>query len=149
MGNLPTSAEIPDYTADGASDQLFDCNRFLAAANACGMHFASLGNFVATAADGTVLEGVIAVDISKTDPTTLSTTNLPLGINVRGTLLFNLGAGFTASDKLVIATPLYINAANLSGVSLNLPTTYTSNYPPTFANPARRPSNRNLAVTMQ
>ena len=89
------------------------------------------------------------MDIPKTDPTTLSTTNLPLGNNFRGTLLFNLGAGFTASDKLVIATPLYINAANLSGVSPNLPTTYTSNYPPTFANPARRPSNRNLAVTMQ
>ena len=148
MGNLPTSAEIPEYTADGTSDQLFDCNRFIAA-NACGMHFASLGNFVAAADAGTVLEGVIAVDISKTDPTTQSTTNLPLGINVRGTLLFNLGASFTTSDKLVIATPLYINAANLSGVSPNLPTTYTSNYPPTFANPARRPSNRNLAVTMQ
>ena len=55
------------------------------------MHFASLGNFVAAADDGTVLEGVIAVDISKTDPTTLSTTNLPLGINVRG-LYFSTSA---------------------------------------------------------
>ena len=31
MGNLPTSAEIPDYMADGASDPLFDFHRFLAA----------------------------------------------------------------------------------------------------------------------
>ena len=146
MGNLNTAAEIPNYTVDGAGDQLFDFNRFLAAANACGMHFASLADFVTAAAGGTVLEGVIAVDVSKTDPTTLTTTNLPLGINVRGTLLFNFGAGFTATDKLVIATPLYINAANLSGVSPNVPATYTSAYPAVLANPARRPSNLNLAL---
>lgn len=145
MGNLHTAGELPNYTVNGASDQLFDFNRYLAVANACGTHYASLAAFAVAAAGGAVLEGVIAVDIAKSDPTALSTTNLPAGINVRGTLLFNFSAEFTATDKLVITAPLYINAANLSGVSPNNPATYTSGYPPVFTNPARRPANVNIS----
>ena len=145
MSHLHTAAELPDYTVNGATDQLFDFNRYLAVANACGTHYASLADFVAAGAGGAVLEGVIAVDIVKSDPTALSTTNLPAGINVRGTLLFNFSAEFTAADKLVITAPLYINAANLSGVSPNNPETYTTGYPPVFTNPARRPANVNIS----
>lgn len=145
MGNLSTAAELPDYTVNGATDQLFDFNRYLAVADACGTHYASLVDFVTAAAGGAVLEGVIAVDVAKSDPTALSTTNLPAGINVRGTLLFNFSAEFTAADKLVITAPLFINAANLSGVSPNNPATYISGYPPVFANPARRPASVNLS----
>lgn len=144
MGNLSTAAELPDYTVNGAADQLFDFNRYLAVANACGTHYGSLAAFATAAAGGAMLEGVIAVDVAKTDPTALSTTNLPAGIHVRGTLLFNFSAEFTATDKLVITAPLFINAANLSGVAPNNPATYTTGYPPTFTNPARRPANVNI-----
>ena len=144
MGYQHTAAQIPDYSANGAADQWFDFNRFIAVANACGTHYASLVDFIAAAAGGAVLEGVIAVDVSKSDPVALSLTNLPGGINIRGTLLFNFSSEFAATDKLVISTPLYINSANLSGVSPNQPATYTSGYPPVFANPARRPANVNI-----
>jgi hypothetical protein len=77
--NYGTSSAIPDYTAQGTANALFDFNRFVAVADstpntlsASGTnHFASLADFMkanaaAAATPAGALEGVIVVDITAT-----------------------------------------------------------------------------------
>lgn len=89
-GNNGTSSAIPDYTAQGTANSLFDFNRFIAAADATTNtlntdtgtnHFTSLAAFMkanAKAADSAAgaLEGVIVVDITQTS------TSKDVGIDV-------------------------------------------------------------------
>lgn len=144
MTNRNTAYEIPDYTADGSADQLFDFNRFIAAAKASGNHFTNLTSFVNVMKTGVTLEGIVAVDIAKSELPSLSDSTLPFGINIRGTLVFNFSAAYRPSDKIVNTAAMNINPANLSGLVLGNPATYTSGYPPVYSNPAKNPANVDL-----
>ena len=140
MTNYATANEVPDYTAPGSSDQLFDFGRFLAVANKSGTHYTNVASFV-TAAKNTVLEGVIAVDISKAELATEITTNhFPSGINIRGTLLFNFAPDVGPLDKIKNSAAVNINAANLATMNPANPATFTTGYPPTYTNPAKNPA---------
>ena len=145
MTNENTSTEIPDYTNDGSPDQLFDFNRFIAAAKACGNYFPTLAAFVNTMKTGVVLEGVVAVDIAKSGLPSLSPSTLPFGINVRGTLVFNFSSAYSSSDKIANTAAMNINPANLSGLIAGNAATYASGYPPVYSNPAKNPANVNIA----
>jgi hypothetical protein len=140
-----TSSEIPDYTDEGSPDQLFDFNRFIAAAKLSGNYFSNVSSFV-TAGKSSTLEGIVVVDISKSDKSAggITASDFPSGINVRGTLLFNFSGGWAASDKLVNTATMNINAANLTGVVATNPATYTTGYPPAFTNPAKNPYNLDI-----
>jgi hypothetical protein len=146
MSCLSTASEIPDWTANGAADQLFQINRLMAVARASGNYFSNLSGFISAAAGGATLEGVVGVDVSKADFPMLAATNLPSGINIRGTLVFNLSSEFAPTDKLIIATPLNINAAPLAGLVPANPMTYPSGFPATFANPAKNPVNVDITA---
>lgn len=148
MTNYNTADQIPDYTAEGATDQLFDFNRYIAVADVAGTHYSNLTAFIAAnnAASAPVngaLEGVIVIDIAKSDPmfNEMKPATFPKGINVRGTLVFNFIAGFKPDDKIVNTAAININAANLTGVAAGNPKTYTTGYPPTYSNSAKQPWN--------
>lgn len=147
QNNYGTANQIPDYTNPGSTDQLFDFNRFIAVSNAMGTHYASTAAFktALAAAPGGVLEGVITVDVehSATLPK-IDTAGYPSGVNIRGTLVLNFAAAWTGSEKLVITAPLNINPANLSGLVVTDPTTYTTGYPAAITNPARMAKNVNI-----
>lgn len=136
-----TSSEIPDYTDESSDDQLFDFNRFIAAAKLSNNYYSNLTSFIA-AGKASTLEGIVVVNIvkgAKGQPSSLGTADFPAGINVRGTLVFYF-SGYAASDKLVNTAAININAGNLSGLVATNPATYTTGYPPTFSNPAKEPS---------
>jgi hypothetical protein len=79
--NFGTSNQIPDYTAQGTANALFDFNRFVAVADSTPNahntdggtnHFPSLASFLkanakAAATSAGALEGVIVVDVTQTD----------------------------------------------------------------------------------
>ena len=54
-----TAFQIPDYTSPGSLYQLFDFSRFIAVADKSGNHYTNANDFVAKAATGAVLEGVV------------------------------------------------------------------------------------------
>jgi hypothetical protein len=151
-----TPKEIPDYTAEGSSDQLFDFDRFAAAARAgAGREFTSLADFVATMnaynALGTPLEGItlLSLDPSKegnnpkiqpsgSDPSQ-GKYAIPGGIKIRGTLVFKFAPGTDPRYKVFVTTDLDINPADLSGLNPNDPSTYPSGFDVPYSNPALRP----------
>ncbi|MBI2517265.1 MAG: hypothetical protein HYV95_10155 [Opitutae bacterium] len=149
QGNFGTPNQIPDYTNPGSTDQLFNFDRFMAVSDVMGTHYANTAAFKAAlaAAPGGVLEGVITVDVehSGTLPK-FDTAGYPSGINIRGTLVLNFATGWTGTEKLVITTPLSINPADLSGLVIGDPTTYTTGYPATFTNSARQAKNANISA---
>ncbi len=148
---------VPDYTNPGSEDQLFDFNQFTAAASAKGTSY-SLGDFV-NLVNNTPgpLEGIIVVNVDaaafaaqygagatpKLKASGANTSrgefNLPNGIDIRGTLVFNITGTNNPLYKIFVETNLNINPANLTGVDFANPATYTSGYPPTFSNPDRTP----------
>jgi hypothetical protein len=139
-----TDKEIPDYTAEGSPDQLFDFTRFVLAAKASSNYFSNLTAFV-NAAKSNTLEGIIAVDIpTKSGLPSLDEKTLPNGINIRGTLVFNFGPVWEGSDKIVNTATMNINPANLSGFNGTNPATWGSGYPPTYVNSNKHPANINL-----
>ena len=143
-----TSSEIPDYTDESSADQLFDFNRFIAAAKLSGNYYSNLTSFIA-AGKASTLEGIVVVNIVKGatgQPTSLDATDFPSGINVRGTLVFYF-SGYAASDKLVNTAAININAGNLSGLVATNPATYTTGYPPTFSNSAKNPFTLDIKST--
>ena len=144
MTNRSTAYQIPDYTDDGSADQLFDFDRFIAAAKASGNHFTNLTAFVNVMKTGVVLEGIVAVDIAKSGLPSLSPSTLPFGINIRGTLVFNFSSAYNPSDKVINTAAMNINPANLSGLVPGNPATYTTGYPPVYSNPAKNPANVDL-----
>lgn len=173
-GNYGSSNEIPDYTAQGTANALFDFQRFIAAADSTSNsisesgtnHFTSLASFLkanakAAATPAKALEGIIVVDIVDTkdagiavlaNPASyLGTQYLPAanpekyGITVKGTLFFNFGSAFGPLDKIFNRMPMNINPADLSGLKAGDPTTYPSGYPATYTDPSKNPVNLNLA----
>lgn len=152
MTNYNTADQVPDYTADGSGDQLFDFNRFIAVADMAGTHYTNLNQFflsnnVASLLPNGALEGVIVVDVKKSDPNwgKLNPTSLPRGINVRGTLILNFGSDVGPSDKIVNTAAMNINPANLTGMNPRNPKTYTTGYPPSYTNPALQPWNFDIS----
>jgi hypothetical protein len=147
MQDYGTADEIPDYTAEGSSDQLFDFNRYIAAADVAKTHYTNLGSFfaannAASSIPNGALEGIIVVDIWRSDRNfgNLDPRSLPKGINVRGTLIFNFSSEFGPMDKIVNTATININAANLAGVNPADPNTYTTGYPPKYSDATKNPT---------
>lgn len=151
--NRGTVNQIPDYTAEGSTDQLFDFKRFIAVADLTpngpspdkNNHFKTLDSFLKVAKGSTTskpLEGVIVVDIKSSEmKNDITPALVPNGINVRGTLVFNFAPDVDPTDKIVNTAAMNINPANLSGLVVTNPATYPSGYPPVYANPAKNPVN--------
>ena len=147
-----TASQVPDYTLEGSPDQLFDFKRFIAVADVSKTHYTNLTQFFASnnaafLTPAGALEGVIVVDIYKSDPkfTVLDPTSLPNGINVRGTLMFNFSSEFVGSDKIFNTATVNVNKANLSGLNPANPATYTTGYPPTYYDASKKPSNVDIS----
>jgi hypothetical protein len=148
-----TADEIPDFADLGRTDQLFDFDRFEAAAAAGGGQvYAKIADFVAAmkAANlaGKKLEGITVI---KVDPAVeggsskIEQGDLAAGINITGTLLFRFKDGTDPTYKVTIVTPLNINAADLRGFVATDVRTFRSGYPGTYSNPAKKPSAVNIA----
>ncbi|MBI4616026.1 MAG: hypothetical protein HY720_20585 [Planctomycetes bacterium] len=159
-----TGDEIPDYTAPGSPDQLFDFGRFIAVAQAGGGYvFNTLQDFAdamnAANVAGVPLEGVIVLNVDPVfeghNPKIYNDESsgqiyIPEGINIRGTLLFNFAPGTDMWEKVFIETPLYINlpsdksppaTPSATGSGLIDPadsSTWTSGYSPTYTEPGSK-----------
>jgi type II secretory pathway pseudopilin PulG len=143
-GMAGTPQQIPDYTSIGSQDQLFDFDRFIAAARAgAGREFTSVADFVATMnaynALGVPLEGITVLNLPS-DADDIEREDLPGGINIRGTLLFNFEAGTDPFYKVFVRADCAINAADLTGLVPSDASTYTSGYGLPYDNPALMPS---------
>ena len=139
-----TAGEIPDFTQPGAATQLFDFNRFKAAAAAgAGSVYANLDAFCAAMraanAAGTKLQGIIYVTVDaaveggspKIDTSTSGTGVGAPGINVEGTLIFHFANTGDRFYKMFGTAPLNINAgANDGTFSMTDPATFKTGYPP-------------------
>jgi hypothetical protein len=161
--NYNTANQIPDYTTQGTSNTLFDINRFVAVANATpngpspsqNNHFTNILSFINSMTNYTgtginsMMQGIVVVDVWSTDKNlnSLDTKDLPNGINIEGTLLFNfLGSGWDATtSKIIVTASVNINPADLSHLTPTDPSTYTSGYPPTYSDPNKNPSTINIA----
>jgi hypothetical protein len=143
--NENTENQIPDYTTQGTNAAaLFNLNRYIAVADACGNHYTNLQSFIDAVTPGTLLEGIVVVDVhSNTEAgvSSLNPTTLTNGINIRGALYFNFLPTFGATTKLIETADLNINAANLTGLVATNSATYTSSYPPVYTNAAKNPIN--------
>ena len=127
-----TPVEIPDYTSIGSQDQLFDFDRYIAAARTGGgREFTSLNDFIAAmnSANGTgkMLEGITVISIDDSVGK-IETSDIPLGINIRGTLLFNFEPGTDPWHKLYVLCDVNVNPADISRLDPADPSTYTSGY---------------------
>jgi hypothetical protein len=138
-----TADELPDFTGLTSADQLFDFDRFEAAAAAgAGRVFADVNEFLtaiaaANGGTGPALEGIIVVHVEDPVPTT---PPWPAGgITVRGTLVFRFEPTVDPLEIIRIETPLRINPANLATVSLSDPGTFTTGYPPTYTTAVPKP----------
>ncbi len=154
-----TSEEIPDLTTPGSTKQLFDFNRFQAAAAAgAGATYNSLAAFSsamnAANAAGRPLEGIIYVTVDaaaeggspKLSDDKTGATAIPGGINVKGTLAFHFINPPDNFYKVFIETPLHINAANLpANFDPKNSKTFATGYPPAFSTPSKDPRNVNIA----
>jgi len=144
-GLAGTEDEIPDMTTLGGND-FFDFDRYKAAAQAgAGQTFPHIKAFINAMngknAAGEPLEGIIYVNVDPASPNNynIDATELPGGINIRGTLIFRFADGTDPDYRTKVLVPLSINAADLSGWNPTDESTYTTGYPPTFSDPARAP----------
>jgi hypothetical protein len=157
--NYNTANEIPDYTTQGTADTLFEFNRFIAVADLTtnalnptrNNHFTNLATFISAAnaaalSPAKALEGVVVVDIKKSDKEfdSLDPSNLPHGINVKGTLFFKFEAAFDPMDKIINTAAMNINPANLTSLVATNPATYPSGYPPVYYDNSKNPTNINI-----
>lgn len=164
--NYNTVNAIPDYTTQGTSNTLFDIGRFVAVANATpggpspslNNHFTNILSFINAAKTiytntTKSMEGVVVIDVSQSDPNMnqLTSSTLPDGINVKGTLLFNfLGTGWNpTTSKIIITASVNVNPADLSHMVATNPATYPTGYPPVYSDPTKNPSNINIAPAYQ
>lgn len=156
--NWGTASQIPDFTAQGTANTLFDFNRFIAVADLTpeltnfnpngNNHFTNLLSFINAARAHTnsahAMEGVIVTDVNNLDRNQINLTenNLPQGINIKGTLLLNFtGTWNPVTSKIIVTTALNINPADLSGLVATNPATYTTGYPPVYTDPTKNPTN--------
>jgi hypothetical protein len=160
--NQGSANQIPDYTAQGTSNTLFDIGRFIAVADltpeptnfnpTANNHFTNLTTFINAAKMATnsahSMEGVIVVDVSSSDSQLKNLTDsvLPNGINIKGTWLMNFtGSGWDpTTEKIIVSAAININPADLSHLVATDPTTYTSGYPPIYSDPTKNPTNINI-----
>jgi len=113
-----TEAEIPDFTDPGAADQLFDFERFLAAANAgCGQVISGIDAFheACDAANraGSPLEGIIYLKIDAAEEGADPKIDVVGGVNISGTLVVDFTNPPDDFYKVALTCPLNINAAAL------------------------------------
>jgi len=144
-GLAGTGGQIPDYTTIGSADQLFDFDRYIAAARAgAGREFTALADFVsamnAANAVGTPLEGVTLLSLDDSD-NKIDAGDIPGGINIRGTLIFFFESGTDPMFKVFLNCDCNVNAADLSGLDVTDPSTYTSGYDVAWNNEALRAHN--------
>lgn len=170
MTNWNTANQIPDYTAQGTSNSLFDLNRFIAIANNTqngytgynktnqmlnNNHFTNISSFIAAANKYTntttkAMEGVVVVDVNikDKDQGDMTDKNIPKGININGTLLLNFtGAGWDpVTEKIIVTADVNVNPADLSHLVPTNTSTYKSGYPPTYYtdNAHHNPTNINI-----
>jgi len=155
--NRNTINQVPDYTDQGTANTLFDIPRFMAVAEhttngpspSGNNHFTNLDSFITAvqAFNNTgpkAMEGVVVVDVW--DKQDLDMKDIPNGINIRGSLIFNFkGGGWTLNGKkMVVTTAVNINPANLSGLVASDPSTYPSGFPPVYADTNKIPANINI-----
>jgi hypothetical protein len=157
MTNANTANEIPDYTAQGTANSLFDFARFIAAADATtnslntathNNHFTNIATFMAATTNvastpAKFLEGIIVVDIHSKDTQVgnFDPSHFPKGINVKGTLFFNFGSEYGPTDKVINTAAVNVNPADLSGLVVTNPATYASGYPPVYYDNNKKPIN--------
>ena len=139
-----TSDQVPDYTNPGSTNQLFDFNRFIVASTVSSNHFTTVKKFIDAVKTNTVAnprEGIVVVDIATGDGdrTKITSGTFPNGINIRGTLFFNFLSGWKSTDKITTTATYNINQADLTGLNIYDPTTFTSGYPPAYSSPSKRP----------
>ncbi len=151
-GLFGTQNQLPAYTTNSYFGQLVNLNRLIAVADASGNHFTNAASFVSVmkALKGAALEGVVVVDLPYSDLVNLSSTVLPQGINIRGTLFVNFkddsrGSWFP-SDKIVLTAALRINPADLSFLNAGEPGTFTSGLPVLYTDPAKNPINIDIST---
>jgi hypothetical protein len=162
--NYNTSNEIPDYTAQGTANTLFDFNRYIAIADLTtnkfnpngNNHFTNLATFFTAnnrvssptnaIAASRFLEGVVVVDIGGKDAnlSNLDPTHLGYGVNVKGTLFFNFDSSFGPGDKIINTATMNINPADMTGFVATNSATYPSGYPPVYYDNSKNPTNINL-----
>ena len=141
-----TPEEIPDFTDPGSAQQLFEFARFKAVAAAGrGAVYSGLAAFetAANAANtaGTPMEGVIYVNIDAAvegnNPkieTSGGDYNIPGGINIKGTLVFDFANTGDSFYKVFIIVPLNINPGALPGnFDPADSSTFATGYPPTIS----------------
>jgi len=139
--------QIPDFTDTSSQRQLFDFDRFeAAAARGAGAIYNGLDEFRAALEmsrdTDQPLEGIIYV---KVDPGVEG--NSPkikgLPINVTGTLVFDFADGTDIGYKVVLDkdVPVHINAADLTDVDFTDPFSYSSGYPGTYVDESKQPFN--------
>ena len=73
--------------------------------------------------------------------------DIPNGVNIKGTLLFSFSNGTTPLYKVFIKAALNINAADLSSWDPAVESTYTTGYPPVYANALKAPSAADITPT--
>jgi hypothetical protein len=147
---LGTDDEIPDYTSLGGPNQLFDFDRFEAAAGAgAGAVHNSIAAFEAAMdaanAAGEPLEGIHVLKIDPAVEGGSPKIDIAGGIRMTGTLVFRFAPGTDPLYKVVCDLPMSINAADLTGVTFNDEGTWTTGYPGVYVDPTKRPDQVNIS----
>ncbi len=142
--------KIPDYTTLGSPDQLFDFDRFLAAARAgAGVEYTSIEDFISDMntlnGSGLFMEGIIVLSLNEDDETSINAGDIPLGVNIRGTWLWNFEAGTDEMHKVFVKCDINVNPADVSGLVFDDPDTYTTGYGGAWTNDALRPHNVDIS----
>jgi hypothetical protein len=144
-----TEDQLPDYTSIGSSNQLFDFDRFVAAARAgAGREFTSVPAFIAAmrAANdaGDPLEGITVLSIDDS-VNSIENGDLTRGINILGTLVVRFATGTDPMFKLFIRCECNINAADTSGLVPSDVSTYKTGYDVPWSNEGLRPHNVDIS----
>jgi hypothetical protein len=151
-GLAGTANEIPDFTNIGGTDQLFDFNRFQAAAAAgAGAVYANINAFKTACVNANALsqplEGIQFVNVNPATEGGSPKFDWASGINIKGCLVIKFATGTSSTYKIVVTSEVKINAGDLSTVNLANESTYTTGYPPVYTNAAKKPSAVNIAPT--
>jgi hypothetical protein len=122
MTNWGTANQIPDYTAQGTSNTLFDFNRFIAVADytsngyspSGNNHFTNISDFMVAAnnysnAFNKTMQGMVVVDVPITDPNVHSLTDTAYK------QITTITAS-TTDKKTGIVTPGYTNIVATGGL---------------------------------
>jgi len=81
---------------------------------------------------GKPLEGIIVLKLTSSSPN-IDDADIPLGINVKGTMVFRFPAGTDPLTKIAITAAINVNKASLASWVPANESTYTTGYPPVFS----------------